>query len=236
VVEQNGNFTIDSNVTATMSATSDTFNQNAGTLSVLGTLSMGGATFDYAGGAVTGTVNLGSSSSLTTLTLGSGAGNSGTFLFTGAGGDVTTNTSTISIQSGQTLIAKPTSSTGSLQLLDATNNAGTVDLIGSSPSHVFLNDGGTFTNSGTLTFSATGSPTSVADFVEAVVLNAGGTENVQAATEFESNATNNGTFDISAGATMSFEESNYGFTQNGGTLTIAGVLSMPDNNFDYRGR
>jgi autotransporter-associated beta strand protein len=236
-VTNNGTFDIAAGATMTFEDTNDTFMLSGGTLTVAGVLSLGEDDFTYNGGQVSGTVTLGVSSELPVLALDSGAGNSGTFLITGDGATIETNTSTVSIQSNQTLMFEPTATTtAALNVFDPVANAGTIDVIGSSTSTATLAFNDAMTNSGSLTFSASGTPTTVADVMEGALINAAtGTVTLDTSTKFEDGVTNNGTFDIAAGATMTFEDTGDTFALSGGMLSVAGVLSLGEDDFAYNG-
>ena len=229
-VSQSGNFTIASGQTLSFSSNSDSFTQSSGTLTVNGVLSMPNNNFNYDGGTVTGTVNMGGNSSLPTLTLGSGAGNSGTFVFSGTGGFLGGG-SPIVIPSGVTVTIQP-STVGSLTAFSNVTNAGNLNLIASASTIASLAMSAyTLTNTGTLTTLVTTTPSSPADIIFTTLNNSTGTVNINASTEVNGSITNGGTFNIASGQTLSFGSSTDSFTQNGGTLTVTGVLSMPNNNF-----
>jgi hypothetical protein len=234
VITQNGNFAIENNVTATIAAASDTFNQNSGTLTVNGVLAMGGASFNYNGGTVAGTVYMGNSSSSPTLTLGTGAGNSGTFVFSGEVGYLYNNGSPVSIPSGVTVTFQPAGSFGESALEGPSNNAGNLNIVGSNTTTAELYSySSTLTNTGSLTMSATGVPIGVPDLINDTLNNTTGTVNINASTQMIGSITNSGTFKIATGQTLSM--GGYSFTQSAGTLAVAGTLATTYGSFNYNG-
>ena len=140
--------------------------------------------------------------------------------------------SPISIPSGVTITLQPSSGVGQLTAFSNVANAGNLNLIASASTIASLAMSGyTLTNTGTLTTSVTTTPSSPADVIYATLNNSTGTVNINASTEINGSITNGGTFNIASGQTLSFGSSTDSFTQNGGTLTITGVLNMPNNNF-----
>jgi fibronectin-binding autotransporter adhesin len=239
-ITNNSAFDIPSGQTLTMSNNggSVSFTQNAGTLTIAGTLNMTdvGYFFDN-GGTITGTVNF-SGANGSVLSLGAGAGNSGTFILSGNGGTLEGG-SPATIPSGVTVTLEPTGTGGQLNAVSENiDNAGNLNIVGSATSTATMNLGGTastLTNTGILTMSATGAPSSVADFILGTLNNTTGTVSINASTQVSGSITNNGTFDIETGQTLSFSSSADAFTLNAGTLTIAGILNMSLSAFNDDG-
>jgi hypothetical protein len=98
-----------------------TFIQNAGTLSIAGTLIAGNFTDD--GGTIIGTVNIGSSNaaSASTMTIGTTAGNSGTFVLTSPSSRLTGGSGSMppTIPNGMTVVFEPVGATNSVATLSA---------------------------------------------------------------------------------------------------------------------
>jgi autotransporter-associated beta strand protein len=233
-VTNDGNFTVGLGAAATFAGSGATFDQSGGSLTIDGTLGTGGSGFSYDGGSITGTVSIGSNAVAPTLSLGSGAGNSGTFILTGKGATLT-GTSPVMIQSNQVVTLQPTASSGSATVSDDMVNAGALTIIGSNTSTATLAmDINTVTNTGTLSTSVTGSPSTTSDFIVGSIDNTTGTVNINASTEINGAITNSGTFNIASGQTLTVD-STYTFTQSGGTATIDGTLNLPYNHFNYTG-
>jgi autotransporter-associated beta strand protein len=58
---------------------------------------------------------------------------------------------------------------------------------------------------------------------------------INANTQFGGNIVNNGTFDVASGSTVTFSSTSSNFTQNAGSLTLTGVLTMPGGDFADNG-
>jgi autotransporter-associated beta strand protein len=204
----------------------ESMSQNAGTLAITGTLSVGGGSFYDNGGVIQGTVVLGDTGGEPNLSIGPNAGNSGTFFFPGGGGNIGSGPlgPAQTIPSGVNVIFQPGSGQGNYGI--PVNNAGNILAIASSNSTVDLGlpaMSNTLNNSGVLTMSAMGTPTGVADILAGSLINTG-IVNITTSTDVEGSVTNSGAFNIAAGATMTVGSS--GFTQSQGTLAIGGVLAM----------
>jgi autotransporter-associated beta strand protein len=232
-IVNNGNYDIASGATMTFSSSVSSFTQNSGSLTVTGALNMGASSFVDNGGTITGTVNLSSSLTTSSLTLGTGA-TSGTFLFSGNGFLMGTP-GTVGVPSGVSITLK-SSNIASLQPNAALTNAGSITItaaggINTASLALFSQ---TMTNTGVLTTSATASmttPNGVADFVGGSLVNTTGTVNINANTQFSGNVVNNATFDIASGSTVTFSSTTSSFTQNAGSLTVAAndVLNLSNN-------
>jgi fibronectin-binding autotransporter adhesin len=233
-VTNNGTFDVAGGQTVSLSSATS-FTQNSGTLAVAGTLSLGLASFSDLGGTVTGTVTMGANGGMPTLTIGSGTSNSGSFILSGAGA-VVAGGSPLSIPSAMSISLQPNTNTGQFQASGSVNNAGQVSIIGSSTSTATLNlSTATFTNSGSLTTSVTATPSSPADFITAALNDTTGTVSINASTQMSGSITNNGTFDVASGQTLTMEGTTGSFTQNAGTLAVSGSLVMLKNNFNDNG-
>src|SRR5208337_3644781 len=140
-VTNSGTFNIASGQTFSFADNGFSFTQAGGTLAVAGTLAMGGSSFNYNGGTVTGTVYMGTTSSSSTLTLGAGAGNSGTFVFSGEAGYLYNSGSPVSIPSGVTVTFQPAGpfSESTLYAQSNLNNAGNLNIVGSNTTTAELN-------------------------------------------------------------------------------------------------
>ena len=73
-VSNSGSFTIDSGDSFVSNSSGSVFTQSAGTLTVNGSLNTGGQGFNYSGGTVVGTVQIGSNSTVPTLSFSSSRG------------------------------------------------------------------------------------------------------------------------------------------------------------------
>ena len=108
-VSNSGSFTIDSGDSFVSNSSGSVFTQSAGTLTINGALNTGGQGFNYSGGSVVGTVQIGSNSTVPTLSFGSGAGNSGAFIIGGEGATFSGANPRL-IQSNQSVTLQPTAS------------------------------------------------------------------------------------------------------------------------------
>ena len=106
-VSNSGSFTVDSGDSFVSNSSGSVFTQSAGTLTINGSLNTGGQGFNYSGGSVVGTVQIGSNSTVPTLSFGSGAGNSGAFVIGGEGATFS-GASPRLIQSNQSVTLQPT--------------------------------------------------------------------------------------------------------------------------------
>jgi autotransporter-associated beta strand protein len=239
VTTNNGHFTVSGGDTVSMTSFSASFLQQAGQLTVTGVLNIGGSPFVYSGGNVTGTVTMGSTSFNPTLTIDTTAGNSGIFALGGVGENLASNTTTVSIQSNQTLLYTPTTATAVLSTLgDPLLNSGAITLTGSSTFGASLSAGtNSITNSGMLTTAVTTSTTNIADFITANQYTNTGTTSINASTRFIASITNSGAFDIASGASIAFPNPANGFTQNAGSLNVAAndTLNFADNSVVLNG-
>jgi fibronectin-binding autotransporter adhesin len=212
--------------TASLSGVSSSYTQNAGTLTVGGTLLLTAGTFDYNGGSIAGTVTLNIDSTFDSpvVSFGTGAGNSGNFLFDGVFGTV----AGAAIPSGVTLMLQPNPATYTAGLLafSATNvsNAGNVEMIGAPTVSISGSIGGTLTNSGSFSVGAVGLPSTNPDFFGGGFNNAG-TLSIAAPLEFQGTLTNSGNIATMAGGTLGIYNGSI-FYQNAGSVNVAAGTTL----------
>jgi autotransporter-associated beta strand protein len=218
------NMTINSGSTVSLTGTSNSYSQAFGNLNVGGTLLLTAGTFNYNGGSVTGTVTLNNDSSFDapTLSLNSSTVNSGTFQFVGALGDVNGS----SVPSGVTIQFQPNpvSYSGGIIFFGASTatNSGNVELIGDPTTAETLEASGTFINSGNLTFTAVGSPSTSSDdyaYAPTEISNTA-TITLDAPTVFQSTTVNTGTINVGAKQLLEVSGGD-AFYQNAGAVNLA---------------
>jgi autotransporter-associated beta strand protein len=213
------------------------FTQNAGTLTVNGSMSLTNATFYDNGGTIGGAVTLGSTNhSISTLSFGTESPSGGTFNLIGSTtSGVAAYTAEIygNIPAGTTVNIEPsnTSTLGTLTVevnYPMVNN-GTLNLSATGQNHNIVIDG-ELNNTGTINIK----PGPTADggrTIEGSITNSG-TLNVNATTVVEG-MTNTGTINVAAGKAVSLSE-DY-FTQTSGTLNINGSVNISGSEFYNNG-
>ena len=191
VYTNNGTLTVVGSSHLTMSGSSQTFNQNGGTLTVddWGTFDISNATFAVGGGTITTGAGTGLGLSSAALNFGTGATGSGTIHVNG------TSTLSGAVPSGFTVVIGNTS-TSSLTAASGFTNSGTILLTsgGCSNDATLAVTSGTLVNAGALNVDICGTATLAA------------------------NLTNNGTMSIHGVATVS--QTN-GVHTNNGDITVA---------------
>jgi fibronectin-binding autotransporter adhesin len=238
-VSNSGSFTIDSGDSFVSNTSGSVFTQSAGTLTVTGTLNTGGQGFNYSGGTVVGTVQIGSNSTVPTLSFASGVGNSGAFVIGGEGATFGGAVPRV-IQTNQSMTLAPTAATGTLSVSANISNQGSLTLSGTSTATATLAMGtDTLTNTGTLTTAANLTPSTVTDVITAAINNSTGTVNINASATVNSfSVINSSAFTIASGVTLNYPgpgTAASAFTQSAGSLTIDGSLVLGIANFNDNG-
>jgi fibronectin-binding autotransporter adhesin len=213
----NGQFSIASGQTLTVSGT-QTFDQAAGTLDILGTWSQSTGTFKYTGGAIHGIVGLFGG----TLNIGPGGTGAASFLLESS------NTLSIGpnvVSAGQVITVRGGTSPASATSAGGFTNYGSILLTGTSSQSTTLTlTGGTLTNGaiGLLHFQTGGSGSRTFNGN----LTNNGTVLVDRTTTFNKSGgtyLNNGQFTIAASQVLTLSSGSY--LQTGGTTTVNGALS-----------
>jgi hypothetical protein len=231
------NFNIATGKELTISGSAQTFNQNAGTLTIDGTLDLSTMPFNYNGGTIDGIPDLRN----VDLTIAPTATNYATFRFTSTG-----NTLTGDVHLGQTLLVYGEGGLGALTSDNDFSNSGTITVqsIGAGYACTLdVNDQNGTVYNGTLTNQPNG----------IINLNQGdggiryfkgsldnrGTFNVNNTdtifTEPDATYTNRGTFNVGIGKKLSITGSNQTFIQESGTLNIDGTLELSSMAMEYKG-
>jgi hypothetical protein len=218
VFTNTGTFNIAAGQTLTVNGSGQVFNQNGGTLNIMGNFSAYYATLGLNGGMLTGNAPVLSGNA----TLIIGAGYTVPMLVVIQPGHSTLRGD---IAAGQTVLVQ--GGTGPNDVADLTapsgfTNAGTLrlDSTGSGRSSLTVTSG-TLTNTGTIVVNA-----GVGDWLYANLIN-GGTVNLNTNTRFGSYVyTNAGTFSIVANQTLNIIGQTPVFNQNAGTLNIAGSFEI----------
>ena len=208
-----------------------TFNQNGGSVSIggNGALRLDQSTFNYAGGTVSGLVQLLNSTLSTSTTDGQGA-IFHTYVNSRLSGNLAPNT-TVNVSGGGwynnaiLFVEDGAASSGTINLANVYSNYGT---------HLYVKDdgSGTFTNHGTINSNpGTGGPR---EFRGNIVSD--GVININANTGFYGNITNTGAFTIAAGLAPGMAKG-YTFNQNAGTLGVGdgSYLVIDQSTFRYAG-
>lgn len=231
------NGTVSGAASTVLSFGAATFNQNSGTLDILGSFTMANGDFNFNGGAVNGTATLQTSA----LNIATSATAAGTFTMRG--------TSTISgnISPAQKITIEGIRvgtgiSNASLTAPNGLTNAGTITLT-SGGAIAGSADATLVVNNGTLTNTATG-------VIETTVGNGGnrtitanlvneGAVTIDSNTTFNNTFTNNGSVSITASRTLSFGPLSTTppavFNQNSGALDILGAFTMLNDTFNFNG-
>jgi fibronectin-binding autotransporter adhesin len=232
-VTNSASFGIASGYTLTL-GTGNSFTEAGGTLAITGSMLLSNNTFNYNGGAIAGTVMMGNATSGTpTVSFGSSSVSTGTILFTGLGGVDSGN-----VPTGVTLTLQPTATSGILTVATGFTNNGNLNLIGNTSDSATLSATSTIFNSGTLTTSNTGSPTSVSQFIiPPLTNNTSGTVNINSSTTLEGAFKNFGTLNIASGQTLNYSSSSLNFIQEGQVIVGAGgTLDLSNaTGYLYRG-
>ena len=223
----NGLFRVESGHTLSISGLGQTFNQNGGTLTVVGDFSMSSSTFNFNGGDINGTPTL----NAINLNLGLTATAPVTFNLG--------NTSSLTgdVKPGQRLnVRGGQSSNARLMAINGFTNEGTIVLETSTSS--FQSNlqvtNGTLTNTGTISINV---GTGGARTFTANLLNNGNVY-INTNTTFNQSSgiyTNNGSFNIASGRSLSISGLGQTFNQTNGTLTVDGVFSCNSMTFNYAG-
>lgn len=226
----------DSNISTTgeLSAPANgvVFNQDAGSLDVLGSFSLNNDTFNYNSGSLSGNSPVLFDSA---LNIGAGSTGAGEFLFRGLN-----NTLSGDVAASQTLRIEAVSNTTTVltAALGFTND-GTIVLDHISPNGNF--PAALTVLSGVLTNSATGIVTTELGqgirIISADIVN-NGTFNIDDDTQLsKANGviTNNADFSIAATGSVSLPGTAAVFNQGGGTLDLAGTLTTNDDTFSFTG-
>ena len=208
-----------------------TFNQNGGSVSIggNGALRLDQSTFNYAGGTVSGLVQLLNSTLSTSTTDGQGAVFN-TYVRSRLSGNLAPNT-IVNVSGGGwydtaiLFVEDGAASSGTINLANVYSNYGT---------HLYVKDDGTgtFTNHGTINSNpGTGGPR---EFRGNIVSD--GVININANTGFYGNITNTGAFTIAAGLAPGMAKG-YTFNQNAGTLGVGdgSYLVIDQSTFRYAG-
>jgi flagellar basal body rod protein FlgG len=228
----NGAFTIAAGKTLTINTGSPVFNQDGGTLNVIGTFSQTGGAFNFNGGAPAG-----NPLQLTTvaLTIAQDAREAASFTVYRVctlSGDVHT---------GQSIVVEGVfGGNATLTAADSFRNDGTLTLDSTGwNANLAVNNNGTLTNAGTLSVNVgSGGGRSL---TLNLVNDGEGTVNLNQNTTFDKqdgSYTNNGAFTIVAGKTLTVNTASNGyptFTQNGGTLTCNGSYVQSHGAFNFNG-
>ena len=227
VYTNEGSLNIAAGKTLSISGSSQVFNQNSGDLAISGDFSFSTATFNFNGGAITGTPLLTSSN----LNIASGATTPVGFTLRGS------NTITGNIGPGQSLLVQGGPSVNdSLTAAAGFTNSGDITLssIQVSKTVTLTVSSGTFVNQGTINVEpgSGGARTISANLVN------NGTMNLNASTTFSKSSgvyTNEGSLNIAAGKTLSISGSSQVFNQNSGDLAISGDFSFSTATFNFNG-
>ncbi|HEX4055820.1 MAG TPA: autotransporter-associated beta strand repeat-containing protein [Tepidisphaeraceae bacterium] len=221
-----GAVSILSGSTVSFTSNADSYTQSAGSLTVGGQLLLAGSTFNDDGGTVSGTITLNVDKNMDepTLVFGSGSESGGTFLFDGFGANISGSL----VPSGAAVQFQPSPASYSGGFLSFTTadvtNAGNLQFIGAPSVSETTGITGTLTNTGSISFSAVGSPSGNADYF-AGTLNNSGTLTVGAPVVFqEGGLSNSGTVTIAAGQTLNLEE--VVFSQTAGSILVAGGATL----------
>jgi fibronectin-binding autotransporter adhesin len=237
-ITNTGSFTINNGASFAFGNNSYSFTQSGGNLTVNGSMTLTGNTFNDNGGNITGTVTLANSGGVApTLGIGPGA-TSGNFLMTGTSASAGWNLSTTNIPSGISLNVTPTSSgtAAPLTVSNSLTNAGSITLNGVSGTGGGLSLGSTnntLTNTGSIAINTSGTSSFGSLFG---ALNNSGAIAITAQSKFFGNVANSGLISIASGASFGFGNSSYNFTQSaGGILNIAGAMTLTGNTVNGTG-
>ncbi|MDP7016307.1 MAG: Calx-beta domain-containing protein, partial [Pirellulaceae bacterium] len=237
VLTNNADFNIAPSQTFSVTAASGVFTQDGGTLDVDGSFTMSADTFNFNGGALSGNAPILTSSA---LSIGPSSTGAGTFRMRNTGGTLSGNIApaqTVRLEATSTLHSTVTSAAS------FTNNGNIVlEQTGAASSeNVTLNvtAGNTLTNSasGVITVVDDGSDAAVDRIITANIVN-DGVINIDEKTSFalaNSVMTNNANFNIATGQTFSITAASGVFTQDAGTLSVVGALTMSADTFNFNG-
>ena len=205
------------------------FVQHSGVLSVAGSFSLNGATFEFAGGEIVNDVSLVNS----TLEIREGCESVGAFTMSGG------NTLVGNVAAAQSIKIVGTGAGSVLTSAGSFENAGTIELVwgsGTNGTHATLAvTEGVLTNSGTIRTltDAISSPR----FIRASLVNTGTVEIGHQTWLEKAGAVyeNRGTWNVLAGRSLNMVIADHRFVQSAGTLSIAGSMSVNNSAFDFTG-
>ena len=227
VYTNNAGFNIAAGKQLTITAFTQTFNQDSGTLDIDGIFKMTSADFEFNGGVITGTPTL----NAVDLTIGAGSTGAATFAMGASStlsGDIAA-AQTVGVHGGQ-------SSTATLTAANSFINAGVINLestVSTNQSNLTVSSG-TLNNSG---FINVNTGTGGTRTISANLTN-NGTVNLNTDTIFSKSGglyTNNADFNIAAGKTLTINAFTQTFKQDGGTLDIDGTFLMTSADFEFNG-
>ena len=228
VYTNNGSLNIAVGRTLTISGSSQVFNQNGGDLAISGDFSFSTATFNFNGGAITGTPILTTSN----LNISPGATTSVNFTLRNS------NNLSGDVHPGQSLLIQGSSAGSHASLTAATGftNSGdiTFSSIDAGRNTTLTVTSGTFVNQGTINVEpgTTGARTIVANLVN------NGTLNLNANTTFSKSSgvyTNNASLNIASGRALTISGSSQVFNQNSGDLAVSGDFRFSSATFNFNG-
>ncbi len=231
-INNNGQFNIAAGATVSMSDNGQVFNQNAGTLTNAGALSLSSIEFNFNGGVIAGNALYLAKSA---LALGPAATNLASFILAGSG-----STYSGDLWPGQSLWLRGDATVGSSVVVASNgfNNSGSILLQsadgGYESSLAVINGQLVNASPGTFTISpGTGGPRNF----YASLMNYGTFNVSNSVTMSQTNRVynNDGLFKIAPNQTVTINGLNQVFTQSGGTLQIDGVLDAYNITFNYGG-
>ncbi|MFM9958590.1 MAG: beta strand repeat-containing protein [Phycisphaerales bacterium] len=227
-----GAFGVSAGALLTVSANSQVFEQNAGTLTVDGVLDVAAATLRFNGGTIGGAGTTRVTNGR--LELGALPGGNGTVVHRGSG------TMSGNIRAGTTVLVRgePSLNT-SITADDSFSSAGTLTFTSlvNAAANMTISGGRTLTNTGTVNVLQGASGPRSYDWN--LTNNAAGTVNIDATgAQFVGTGRthdNAGTFNVTAGSLLTINGGGQTFAQSGGTLDVDGLFDVVGSTLAFNG-